>query len=121
MSIAVLLIDGDCEFCLRWAAWARAVVRPDAKLVPYQQVDLDAVGVTVDDCRSAVQWIADGRRTASGGAAVAELLASGRQPWASFGHMMRTPPLRAIVDTTYRAVARHRAHLPAPRAVAVAS
>ena len=71
---SMLLIDGDCGFCLRAAQWARRWIRPQAPLVPWQSVDLDAVGATPDECQQAVQWINEGHVTAQGAAAIACLL-----------------------------------------------
>ena len=116
-----LLIDGECQFCLKWAEWGRRTVRPAATLTPYQHVDLGSLGVSIDECASAVQWIVDGDRIASGGEAVAHLLATGRQPWAGIGRAFQLPLLRGLVDQAYRAVARHRHQLPAPPFAQLAS
>ena len=107
-----LLIDGDCAFCMRSANWARRRVRPSVDLVPWQSVDIEALGVSAEQCMSAVQWVSDGVVTASGGRAVCLTLATAPPPWPTLSRLMSLPGTAAIVDQVYRWVAKNRMRLP---------
>jgi hypothetical protein len=108
----MLLIDGDCGFCMRSAAWARRRVRPGAPLVPWQQVDIGALGLTPAECSTAVQWVQDGRVSASGGRAVCRTLATAPPPWPAIAAVMSAPGMAWVVDRAYEIVAANRSRLP---------
>jgi len=108
----LLLVDGDCGFCMRSAAWARRRVRPSVPLVPFQQVDIVALGLTEAECQTAVQWVEGGRVTARGGRAVCRTLATAAPPWPRVAALMSLPVADRVVDACYRLVAANRHRLP---------
>jgi predicted DCC family thiol-disulfide oxidoreductase YuxK len=108
----LLLIDGDCAFCMRTAQWVRTRVRPSAPLVPYQSVDLATFSTTAEECSQAVQWVENGRVVASGGRAVCRTLATAPQPWKSLATLMSAPGASWVVDRVYELVAKNRQRLP---------
>jgi len=109
---SMLLIDGDCGFCLRAALWARRWIRPSAPLVPWQSVDIAAIGVTPEQCSHAVQWVDEGRVAAQGAAAIACLLLTAPPPWPACAWAMQRPLTRQLAERCYRLVAENRHLLP---------
>ena len=111
MTRAVLVFDGDCGFCT-WSAarierWASGAL----DVVPWQRADLSGLGLTEDQCATAVQFVdADG--VAAGGAAVARALQRCRQPWCSAGRLLALPWLGPVVERGYVVVAANRHRLP---------
>lgn len=107
---ALIVYDGECEFCLRWAAIAEERIRPRAEFIAWQDADLGALGLTEDQCRGAVQWV-DHVGTFSGGRAVARALIKSPYPWTVLGALGQLPLLDRIVDRAYVWVADHRSSL----------
>jgi predicted DCC family thiol-disulfide oxidoreductase YuxK len=73
-----LLFDGDCRFCTAAVAWMRRRFDPAAESVAWQEADLAALGVTVEEAEQAVQW-AEGGERASGADAIASWLRTARR------------------------------------------
>jgi len=110
-GVAVLVYDGDCGFCtasaqrlLRWSGGS-------LEAIPWQMADLEALGLTPDQCTSAVQLVSPTAR-ASGGAAVAAALLACRQPYRAAGALLAWRPLHPIVERAYSLVAANRHRLP---------
>ncbi len=109
---AVLVYDGDCGACTRLAGVVRTVLRPDAEVVAWQRADLDALGLTPEQCDAALQWVDAGGRAHAAQDAVAALLLASR-PWARpAGAVLRLPGVHGLAGATYRWVAGHRHLLP---------
>ena len=112
---AVFLYDGDCGFCTASAMFLRRHVPTPARVVAWQDVDLAPLGVTAEQCRSAVQHVAN-RRVSAGPVAVADLLrtATGARAigWRILGRLLRTRPVLLLAWPVYRLVARYRHRLP---------
>lgn len=104
----MLIYDGDCGFCRRSAGWAHRYVNPRMPMQPWQDSDLVSLGLTEEECRSAVQWVDERGHTRSGGAAVCAALRTGRPPWPMLGVLGSAPGIRAITEACYRWVARNR-------------
>lgn len=107
---AVIVYDGECEFCLRSVAFAEERIRPRADFIAWQDADLDALGLTDEQCRGAVQWV-DHIGTFSGGRAVARALIKSPYPWTVLGALAQLPLLDRVVDRAYVWVADHRGQL----------
>ena len=111
MTQAVLVFDGDCGFCTWSAARIRRWAAGTLDVVPWQLADLTALGLTEEQCASAVQFVdADG--VASGGAAVARALLRCREPWRTAGRVLALPWLAPVVERGYVVVAANRHRLP---------
>lgn len=107
------LYDGDCAFCSACARFVERRIPSPAQVLPWQFADLDALGLTADECEGAVQWVAPGRRlTAAGPDAIAALLATSRPVWRVAGGVLRLRPVRALAWPAYRWVARNRHRMP---------
>lgn len=111
MTRAVLVFDGDCGFCTWSAARIERWACGGLDVVPWQRADLPGLGLTEDQCATAVQFV-DGDGVASGGAAIARALQRCRQPWRSVGCVLAQPWLGPIVERGYVVVAANRHRLP---------
>jgi predicted DCC family thiol-disulfide oxidoreductase YuxK len=109
------LYDGDCGFCSTCARFLIRYVPTPAAIIPWQTADLLSLGVTREQCTSAVQWIDDGR-VDSGPVAIAALLrtATGRPGllWRALGRLLGTRPMVIAGWPVYRLIARYRHRLP---------
>ncbi len=111
--LPILLFDGDCAFCTSSINALRRYVRPQADLQPWQHADLDALGVTAEQCQKSIQWIAaPGAQALTQGRAVAAVLRLGRQPWPLVSAVLRLPGVSAAADIGYRVIAANRHRLP---------
>ena len=85
-------------------------------VLPWQRVDLVALGLTEAECEQAVQWVeAPGtqRRVAlAGPAAIGEVLRFGGPLWRLAGSVLRWAPMTALAWPIYRVIARHRDRMP---------
>ena len=105
-----LVYDGDCAFCTSAVRWIpRLRLRADA-LVPYQETDLAALGLTASQCHDKLQWV--GAERGSGHEAVARLLLNSGRLWAVAGRLLLLPPLSFVAALLYRLVADNRSRLP---------
>ncbi|HEX7745124.1 MAG TPA: DCC1-like thiol-disulfide oxidoreductase family protein [Micromonosporaceae bacterium] len=104
--------DGDCAFCTRCAEFIEGRIPTEARVLPWQFADLDALGLTAAECEDAVQWIgADGVR-AAGPDAIGRLLGTSSRVWQLAGRVLRARAVRAAAWPAYRWVARNRHRLP---------
>ncbi|MBW9205513.1 DUF393 domain-containing protein [Mumia sp. zg.B53] len=112
MSAQVLVFDGDCGFCSSSVRWLRRwAPSRRARIVAWQQADLDALGLTAVQCSAALQWVDSGRR-AAGPEAVAAYLRTARPPWPVVGRVLVTRPATALAWPVYRWISAHRHQLP---------
>ena len=107
--MTTFVYDGDCGFCTSSVhLMERLRIRADV-VIPWQHADLDALGLTAEECRAAAQWVGDSRR--SGHLAFAAVLeASG--PWRPVGLLLRAPGVSWLAARVYDWVAAHRMSLP---------
>lgn len=108
----VLLFDGDCAFCTAAAKWTDRWVRPDAAMVAWQFVDLEALAVTEAQCQTSIQWLTAPDDAVHEAAAAAAVLRSGRPPWPLIGRAMTARGVIQAANAVYRFIARHRHRLP---------
>lgn len=105
----MLIYDGDCGFCSKAAAWANENLKISVE--PWQRAELSALGLTEEECRTAVQWSGVGEPPKAGGAAVAEALQHGPGAWPYLGATMSIPAFAPAIERAYRFVANRRGHL----------
>jgi predicted DCC family thiol-disulfide oxidoreductase YuxK len=104
------VFDGDCAFCTSCAEWLAGDGR--VAVVPWQFLDLDVVGLTLDQVSTSVWWLADDRRVEHSSRAVGRALVV-RGGWAAYaGRVLLVPAVRPLADAVYRLVARYRHRLP---------
>ena len=109
MKAGELVYDGDCGFCTSCARWLE---RGGVAIVPWQRLDLIAVGLTEDEVTSRVYWLVDARPVDSGAGAVGLSLLERGGVWRLPGSLVRSRVLRPLAEIVYRFVARNRHRLP---------
>jgi len=107
----VLIFDGDCKFC---SSSARAFVRMTQNRIPtapYQRTDLSALGLTLQECEQAVQYVgASGKE--SGHLAIAQGLIDSKTIWSLAGYVLKWPVITSVAFVVYHWVAKNRHRLP---------
>ena len=107
-----LVFDGDCGFCTRSADVARRVLPAGCAVVPWQEVDLAAVGTTAARARQEVLWVPRTGEVVGGAPAVAAVLRAAGSGWALLGRLLQLPPIDRLAGAVYRVVAANRMRLP---------
>lgn len=108
----VLVYDGDCAFCTRSVRFIERRIRRHPDIVAWQGTDLAELGLTVDQCETAVQWVGIDGSIDSGHRAVARTLIHGRLPWSLIGRAILLPGVSHVASFVYRVVARNRHRMP---------
>ena len=110
-----LVFDGDCGFCTTSVHWAERWCRPAVRFVPWQELDLEAHGLSFEAVTTAVQWLSP-RSSAEpipkGSAAVARTLLRSRWPFRPIGALMLVPPVSWLAAGIYRLIANNRYRMP---------
>ena len=118
VSRPVLVFDGDCAFCATCARFAeRRVVRVGStggvtSVAPWQELDLDKLGLTADQCMMAVQWVGENGQLAQGHAAIAATMRAGRPLWRPVGALLVAPGFSWLAAKVYGWIAAHRYQMP---------
>ncbi len=115
MARAQLVYDGDCGICTRLSERVTRWVRPrhdSFGVAAYQHLDLAPLGLTIEECDAALQWVAPDGTISSAQDAVARLLLSGRVWLRPVGAVILVPGVNALAGAVYRWVARNRNRLP---------
>jgi len=81
------------------------------RIQPWQRSNLPELGLTQEQCETAVQFIEGGRVT-SAHVAVARILIYGKKGWAILGYLMLLPGIKQIAGVAYRWVAKNRDRMP---------
>ena len=114
----LLVYDGECGFCVRSARWIAARLPDEARVEPWQSLDLEELGLSQPDVEAAVWWIdRDGgspRRSRGAGAIGRSLVAVGGA-WGIIGRLIVHPPLCWLARPIYALIAANRHRLPGPR------
>jgi predicted DCC family thiol-disulfide oxidoreductase YuxK len=107
-----LLFDGDCGFCTSSADWLRRRTRAGVEVVPWQRVDLDELGLTVEQVSGAAYWVDDAGENFRGHRAVGRALLRCGRGWKIVGWLCLIPPASWVAAGVYRLAARYRYQLP---------
>jgi predicted DCC family thiol-disulfide oxidoreductase YuxK len=109
-----LVYDADCGFCTRSAQLARRWVDRGGRydVLPWQELDLDALGLTAERCDEAAQFVTADGGIRSGHEAIAAALTHGAPGLRPLGHVLLAPGIRTVAARTYAWVAQHRHQLP---------
>ncbi len=113
-SDAVLVYDGDCDFCTASAAWAARRFRHGEHAQPWQVLGrefFEQHGMTLDDARQAAWWV-DGSEHEWGHRAIGRALQAGGGLRLVAGWFVLHPPSSWLAAGIYRLVARWRYRLP---------
>ncbi|MCB0981404.1 MAG: DUF393 domain-containing protein [Acidimicrobiaceae bacterium] len=111
-TLPVLVFDGDCAFCSSSVRFAQRWIRRMPPVVPYQQMDLEVLGLTPAQCETAVQYVARDHRVYAAEDGVSALLLAAGRGWWLLGALMRVPGIHWLSGVVYRWVARNRHRLP---------
>lgn len=113
MAAPILVYDGDCGFCTASARWIERRLRPGtAEVRPWQELDLDRLGLSIDDVTTRAWWVAPGDAPRGGHRAIAEALRSAGRAWPAVGRALTLPGVDRLAEHGYRLVARNRHRLP---------
>ncbi|MBW3086316.1 hypothetical protein KEM60_02529 [Austwickia sp. TVS 96-490-7B] len=108
----VLVYDGDCGFCTSSARWAARTSGGRYDVTPWQQADLSALGLTRQECLTAVRWVDTDGTPAAGHLAIAAAMRHGDRWLAPWGMVMASRLVDPVAAAVYRWVAAHRHQLP---------
>src|SRR5690348_1148142 len=106
-----LVYDGDCAFCTSSVRWLFKWKLNADVVTAWQFADLEALGLTQQQCEDAVQLVEPGR-TSSGHAAFARLLLRSQWWWKPLGLLGLTPPFSWVARGLYRLIADNRDKMP---------
>lgn len=108
----VLVYDGDCALCSSSARALERWIRHRPTVVAWQHAPLVELGLTQDDCETAVQWVEADGTVLSAHLAVARVFVYGGRGWWLIGRFLLLPGVRSVAGIAYRWVARNRHRLP---------
>lgn len=112
-NLPMFLFDGDCAFCSSCARFIDRRIPTDAAVQPWQWIDLDSLGVTVDEVDQSVVWVVSPTTHTAGPAAIADLLRSSTaRSWRMVGGLLTPAPVLWATGFAYRWVARNRDKMP---------
>ena len=114
----LLVYDGECGFCVRSARWIEARLPPEARVEPWQSLELEHFGLAQQEAEAAVWWV-DGRgsrpRRCRGAEAIGWALVAAGGAWRVAGYVIAYPPLLWLARPVYALVAANRHRLPGVR------
>lgn len=112
VSLPLLVFDGDCAFCSSTVRFGQRWIGRMPAVTPYQTTDLEAFGLTAEQCEQAVRYVARDRQVYAGEDAVSMLLRGAGRGWWVLGSVMRLPGIHWLSGVAYRWVAKNRHRLP---------
>ncbi len=138
LALMLLIYDGQCDFCIRSAAWIRARLPATARVEPWQEVALERLGLNEADVQTSVWWIegtdtdventnsenaelhnldhladldASKIKKSSGAQAIGRSLLAAGGSWALVGRVLIHPPVSWLAEPAYSWVAANRHRL----------
>lgn len=114
----LLIYDGECGFCVRWAHWIAARLPAGVRVEPWQSMDLEEQGLSEREAQAAVWWIdgkGAGARRARGAEAIGRGLVAAGGFWSVVGRLIVHPPLCCLARPAYALIAANRHRMPGPR------
>jgi predicted DCC family thiol-disulfide oxidoreductase YuxK len=112
IDLPLLVFDGDCAFCTSSVQFGQRWIERMPTAVPWQFTDLARLGLTEQQCVTAVQYVARDHHVYSGEDAVAAVLLGAGRGWWFLGAIMRAPGIHWLSGVAYRWVAKNRHRLP---------
>ena len=113
--LPALLYDGDCAFCSSSARLLSTRLRrspADFAVEPWQQVDVEALGLTPAECDAMVRWVSVHGIRDAGHVAIARALRESRWWVRPAGAVLLLPGVSALAARVYAWVAANRHRLP---------
>nr|WP_231859152.1 DCC1-like thiol-disulfide oxidoreductase family protein [Actinoplanes missouriensis] len=111
-TLPTFVFDGDCSFCSLCAEFIERRIPTTATVIPWQFADLAKLGLTVEQCEAAVQWVGADGVTAAGPDAIALLLRDAGRFWSLPGSALTLRPVSRLAWPAYQWVADHRHLMP---------
>jgi predicted DCC family thiol-disulfide oxidoreductase YuxK len=108
----VLVFDGDCALCTTLASFVQRRMGPRYRIAPWQRLDLGSLGLTAEECATALQYVDAEGQVFAAQDAVARLLLASAVWWRPLGAVLLVPGVRWVAGVVYRWVARNRSSLP---------
>ena len=105
------MYDGDCGFCTSSVHLMLRLRMCSGTVIPWQHADLEALGLTPEECMAAAQWVGGQGRRSSGHLAFADVL-SESGAWKPLGLLLRAPGISWLAARLYTWIAAHRMSLP---------
>jgi predicted DCC family thiol-disulfide oxidoreductase YuxK len=109
----LFVFDGGCGFCRKWAGWVERRLDGSVTFVPFQSIDLDAVGLRPEQVRTASYFVDERGRTYRGNRSFSRSLRRGRGAWRIVGLIGDLPVVRWVLRLVYRWVVGNRHRLSA--------
>lgn len=107
-----LVFDGDCGFCTTSARWIERRLDADVQVEMWQALDLDALGLSVEDVTTAAYFVDEDGSLHRGHAAVGRSLEHMALLFRLAGRAIQHRPVAWVAAPTYRLVAKYRYKLP---------
>lgn len=107
----MLIFDGDCKFCSSSARAFARMTKGRIATAPYQRSDLAKLGLTLEQCEQAVQFVSGGEIYA-GHLAIAQGLIDSKTAWSIAGYMLKWPVITSVAFVVYHWVSKNRHRLP---------
>ncbi len=108
----LLVFDGDCAFCTSSVNALERILPLFPPTSPWQWLDLDELGLTLEDVTS-YAWVVTPTHQYAGHLAGSALLRMQRGfGWRFLGHLIATPPVSWVAALVYKTVAANRHRLP---------
>jgi predicted DCC family thiol-disulfide oxidoreductase YuxK len=109
-TTGTVVYDADCGFCTVSADWLSS--RGECAVVPWQQLDLEAAGLTREEVSSAAYWLGPDGTKRRGARAIAAALETCGPQYRLLGRVIDLPPVRPLAAVGYGLVAKYRYKLP---------
>lgn len=108
----VFLYDADCGVCERGAQRMRARFAPPVLMQPWQQADLAALGVSVDECLRSPVFVHDDGTHAIGIASMLAMMATTGERGRRRARMLGARALQPLLERAFACFYRNRHRLP---------
>ena len=115
ITAGTLVYDGDCGFCTTTACWVERRMSGDCRVIPSQQADLDALGLSADDVARSAWWIGPDGTLWDEHQCIAGALCAISGPWPAIGQLLTLGPMNTLARWVYRLVADNRHRIRRPR------
>ncbi len=103
----LLIFDGDCALCCRWAEWLKRKADGRVEVVASQVADLSDLGLTGAQVDSSV-WLVRGDERLAGHQAIGAALVEVGGVWKVVGFACLVPPTSWVARGVYWVIARNR-------------
>lgn len=112
MQQPTLVYDGDCGFCTTSAKWIERRLDAGVRVEPWQTLDLEALGLTIDNVTSAAYFVDEDGSLHRGHDGIGRSLEYTTPAFRLAGRAMQHPPVAWLAAPVYRLVAKYRYRLP---------